>query len=69
MMGQLKRDQGHLSYSFYLDEVVPDDHLVRTHLGTCLGQRTFKCKRTIGTRSAQSIRIGGHTCRINRPHT
>jgi hypothetical protein len=34
---------------------------------TRLGQRTFKCKRTIGTRSAQSIRASGLTCRINRP--
>src|ERR1700693_6459150 len=29
MMGRLKRDQEHLFYSFHLDEVVPDDHLVR----------------------------------------
>jgi transposase len=29
MMGQLNRDQGQLFYSFYLEEVVPDDHLVR----------------------------------------
>jgi transposase len=29
MMGRLKRDQEHLFYSFRLDEVVPDDHLVR----------------------------------------
>ena len=29
MMGRLKRDQGQLFYSFCLDEVVPDDHLVR----------------------------------------
>ena len=36
---------------------------------TRLGQRTLKCMRTIGTRSAQSIRASGHTCRINRPDT
>ena len=29
MMGRLKRDQEQLFYSFCLDEVVPDDHLVR----------------------------------------
>ncbi len=29
MMGRLNRDQGQLFYSFCLDEVVPDDHLVR----------------------------------------
>jgi transposase len=29
MMGQLNRDQEQLFYSFCLDEVVPDDHLVR----------------------------------------
>ena len=29
MMGRLKDDQGQLFYSFCLDEVVPDDHLVR----------------------------------------
>jgi transposase len=29
MMGQLNRDQEQLFYSFRLDEVVPDDHLVR----------------------------------------
>jgi hypothetical protein len=29
MMGRLNRDQGHLSYSCCLDDVVPDDHLVR----------------------------------------
>ena len=28
-MGRLKHDQGQLFYSFCLDEVVPDDHLVR----------------------------------------
>ncbi len=28
-----------------------------------------KCVLTIGTRSAQSIRASGHTCRINRPDT
>ena len=29
MMGLLNHDQGQLLYSFYLEEVVPDDHLVR----------------------------------------
>ncbi len=29
----------------------------------------FECVLTIGTRSAQSIRASGHTCRINRPDT
>jgi transposase len=29
MMGRLNRDQGQLFYEFHLDEVVPDDHLVR----------------------------------------
>ena len=29
MMGQLKREQGQLFYSFCLDDAVPDDHLVR----------------------------------------
>jgi transposase len=29
MMGRLKHNQGQLFYSFHLDEVVPDDHLVR----------------------------------------
>ena len=29
MMGRLKNDQGQLFYSFCLEEVVPDDHLVR----------------------------------------
>src|SRR3982074_470946 len=29
MMGRLERDQGQLFYSFCLEEVVPDDHLVR----------------------------------------
>ena len=28
-MGRLDQDQGQLFYSFCLDEVVPDDHLVR----------------------------------------
>jgi hypothetical protein len=29
MMGRLNREQEQLFYSFCLDEVVPDDHLVR----------------------------------------
>src|SRR5262249_24941574 len=29
MMGRLNHDQGQLFYSFYLEEAVPDDHLVR----------------------------------------
>src|ERR1700724_3107828 len=29
MMGRSSHDQGHLFYSFNLEEVVPDDHLVR----------------------------------------
>ena len=29
MMGRLNRDQGQLLYCFDLDEVVPEDHLVR----------------------------------------
>ncbi len=29
MMGRQKLDQGRLFYSFDLDDVVPDDHLVR----------------------------------------
>ena len=29
MMGRQNNDQGHLFYEFRLDEVVPDDHLVR----------------------------------------
>ena len=29
MMGQLNREQEQLFYSFRLDEVVPEDHLVR----------------------------------------
>ena len=29
MMGRLNRDQGQLFYEFRLDEVVPEDHLVR----------------------------------------
>ena len=29
MMGRLKNDQAQLFYSFCLEEVVPDDHLVR----------------------------------------
>src|SRR4030081_1039921 len=29
MMGRLERDQGQLFYSFRLEDVVPDDHLVR----------------------------------------
>ena len=29
MMGRLEQDQGQLFYSFCLEEVVPDDHLVR----------------------------------------
>ena len=29
MMGRLKHDQGQFFYSFKLEEVVPDDHLVR----------------------------------------
>jgi hypothetical protein len=29
MMGRLNHNQGQLFYSFHLDEVVPDDHLVR----------------------------------------
>jgi hypothetical protein len=28
-MGRSSRDQGQLFYSFNLEEVVPDDHLVR----------------------------------------
>jgi len=30
MMGRLNHDQGQLFYSFCLEEVVPDDHLVRS---------------------------------------
>jgi hypothetical protein len=30
MMGRLEQDQGQLFYSFCLEEVVPDDHQVRT---------------------------------------
>jgi transposase len=33
MMGRLTRDQGQLFYAFQLDEVVPDDHLVREIAG------------------------------------
>ena len=29
MMGRQEIDQGQLFYEFYLDEAVPDDHLVR----------------------------------------
>jgi hypothetical protein len=29
MMGRLNHDQGQLFYSFKLEEVVPDDHVVR----------------------------------------
>jgi len=29
MMGRLNRDQAKFFYSFSLEEVVPDDHLVR----------------------------------------
>ena len=29
MMGRRNQDQGQLFYSFNLEEVVPDDHLVR----------------------------------------
>src|SRR5262245_7445415 len=29
--------------------------------------RTLKCVLTIGTRSPQSIRASGHSCRTNRP--
>jgi hypothetical protein len=29
MMGRLNHNQGQLFYSFHVDEVVPDDHLVR----------------------------------------
>jgi transposase len=29
MMGRLKGDQSQLFYEFHLDDVVPDDHLVR----------------------------------------
>ena len=29
MMGRLRREQEQLFYSFCLEEVVPDDHLVR----------------------------------------
>src|ERR1700751_4333775 len=29
MMGRLNQEQGQLFYSFFLDEVVPDDHLAR----------------------------------------
>src|ERR1700740_2174311 len=29
MMGRRSRDQGQLFYEFHLDEMVPDDHLVR----------------------------------------
>jgi hypothetical protein len=30
MMGRLNHDQGQLFYSFCLEEIVPDDHLVRS---------------------------------------
>lgn len=33
MMGRSGRDQGQLFYSFNLEEVVPDDHLVRAIAG------------------------------------
>ena len=33
MMGLLKRNQGQFFYSFWLDEVVPDDHRVREIAG------------------------------------
>src|SRR5438046_1888356 len=33
MMGRSSRDQGQLFYSFNLEEVVPDDHLVRAIAG------------------------------------
>jgi hypothetical protein len=29
MLGRISRDQGQLFYSFNLEEIVPDDHLVR----------------------------------------
>jgi hypothetical protein len=39
MMGRLNHDQGQLFYSFSLEEVVPDDHLVRkiAAVPTCRG--------------------------------
>ena len=33
MMGRIGQDQGQLFYSFNLEEVVPDDHLVRAIAG------------------------------------
>ena len=33
MMGRSNQDQGQLLYSFNLEEVVPDDHLVRSIAG------------------------------------
>jgi hypothetical protein len=39
MMGRLNHDQAQLFYSFCLEEVVPDDHLVRElpRFSTCRG--------------------------------
>jgi len=38
MMGRSGRDQGQLFFSFNLEEVVPDDHLVRGRNGSSATQ-------------------------------
>ena len=57
-MGRISQDQGQLFYSFCLEEVVPDDHLVRG-IASVLDRRGFgpSWRRTILTPNARrSIR-------------
>jgi hypothetical protein len=47
MMGRLKHDQGQLFYSFCLEEVVPEDHLVRKVAAVLALRLTLESKRLI----------------------
>jgi len=48
-----------------IDNLSPDAALLDANLG----EPTFKCWLSIGTRSTQSIRASGHARRTDRPNT
>ena len=47
MMGRLNREQAQFFYSFSLEEIVPDDHLVR--------KIATVCRFGVGTQGARTL--------------
>jgi hypothetical protein len=61
MMGRLNNDQGQLFYSFCLEEVVPDDHLVRSiaavlDLSWVYGQLRLIIRKLADPRSTRCVK-------------